>query len=103
MKVEYHIKFPTFYNISTHIMIMLLGSNMQSVVMVSSSSSHISAMLQQQDGNVDVAETRRDVEGRLSLASFCFYCRTVAEQYAYYVGLLMNKSINFEVLVCSRP
>lgn len=60
-------------------MIMLFSSNVQSVVMVSGHCSDISAVLQQQDCNVNVAQSGRDVEGSLTLSSFGFYCCSVAK------------------------
>lgn len=42
-------------------MIVLLSSNVQRVVVISSHGPHVSAVLQQQNRNVDVAEARGDV------------------------------------------
>ena len=60
-------------------MVMLLGGDMQSVVVVSSHGADVGAVLQQQDRDVHVAEARRDVQRRLSLARLRLHRRAVAE------------------------
>lgn len=69
-------------------MIVLFSGNMQRVIVVSSHRPHVGAVLQQQHGDVDVAETRRDVQRRLALAGLRLHRRAVAQQDAYYVRLL---------------
>ena len=60
-------------------MVMLLSGDMQSVVVVSGHGADVGAVLQQQDRDVHVAEARRDVQRRLSLARLRLHRRAVAE------------------------
>lgn len=85
-------------------MIMLLGGNVQRVVVVCGEGAHVRAVLQQQHRDVHIAEPRGDVQRRLTLARLRLHSRAVAEQDADYIRLNNTHQFtyNIDTIYCSR-